>query len=502
MLLDLSIKQLSEGLKNKRFSSLDLVNECYESIDKLNPEINAFITLLDKGEVIKKAKEADKKTKDNILQGIPFVIKDPFSTKGIRTTAGSNVLGNYIPQYNSTVYQKIIDAGAILIGKTNMDAWGHGASTENTDFNPTKNPWDLTRVAGGSSGGNAAAITARMAAFAIGEDTGGSIRNPSGWCNITGLKVTYGRVSRYGVISYVSSFDTMGPMAKNAEDCAIILKQIAGYDNKDATSYNGIVPDYVSLLDKNIQGKKFRPKSVKRVVDEIAYMLKAGFKEINFLDDTFSTDLNRAKLICEEIIRRGLKFPWHPLNGMRVDRVDSELFSLMKESGCYKVSFGIESGNQEILDRINKGIKLEQVIRAVKLAKKEGFETFGYFMLGLPGETESTMKETVRFAKKLKLDMAKFNITIPLPGTEIFKEWDEKGCIKTKDWAKYNFYAPYEAIYEHPTVPHSILNKSYRNAYLAFYFDPSFLLRRFFGGIKRGVLLRDIKLFFKTSWFN
>ncbi len=255
MLLDLSIKQLSEGLKNKRFSSLDLVNECYESIDKLNPEINAFITLLDKGEVIKKAKEADKKTKDNILQGMPFVIKDPFSTKGIRTTAGSNVLGNYIPQYNSTVYQKIIDAGAILIGKTNMDAWGHGASTENTDFNPTKNPWDLTRVAGGSSGGNAAAITARMAAFAIGEDTGGSIRNPSGWCNITGLKVTYGRVSRYGVISYVSSFDTMGPMAKNAEDCAIILKQIAGYDNKDATSYNGIVPDYVSLLDKNIQGK-------------------------------------------------------------------------------------------------------------------------------------------------------------------------------------------------------------------------------------------------------
>lgn len=256
------------------------------------------------------------------------------------------------------------------------------------------------------------------------------------------------------------------------------------------------------FCNKNIQGKKFRPKSVKRVVDEIAYMLKAGFKEINFLDDTFSTDLNRAKLICEEIIRRGLKFPWHPLNGMRVDRVDRELFLLMKQSGCYKVSFGIESGNQEILDRINKGTKLEQVIRAVKLAKAEGFETFGYFMLGLPGETESTMKETVRFAKRLKLDMAKFNITIPLPGTEIFKEWDEKGCIKTKDWAKYNFYAPYEAIYEHPTVPHAILNKYYRNAYLAFYFDPSFLLRRFFGGIKRGVLLRDIKLFFKTSWFN
>lgn len=255
MLLDLSIKQLAEGLKNKKFSSLDLVNECYENIEKLNPQINAFITLVDKNEVIKKAKEADHNAKKNILQGIPFVIKDPFSTKGIRTTAGSKVLGNYVPQYNATVYQKIIDAGAILIGKTNMDAWGHGASTENTDFNPTKNPWDLTRVAGGSSGGNAAALISRMAAFAIGEDTGGSIRNPAGWCNITGLKVTYGRVSRYGVISYVSSFDTMGPMAKNAEDCAIILKQIAGYDNKDATSYHGIVPDYQSLLAKNIRGK-------------------------------------------------------------------------------------------------------------------------------------------------------------------------------------------------------------------------------------------------------
>jgi len=141
-----------------------------------------------------------------------------------------------------------------FIGKTNMDAWGHGASSENTDFGPVKNPWDTTRVAGGSSGGNAAAIAARMTAFGIGEDTGGSIRNPSAWCNITGLKVTYGRVSRYGCIAYVSSFDTMGPMAKTVVDCALILKEIAGQDPLDATSSGQPVPDYLKLLNNNIKG--------------------------------------------------------------------------------------------------------------------------------------------------------------------------------------------------------------------------------------------------------
>ena len=173
-------------------------------------------------------------------------------------------------------------------------------------------------------------------------------------------------------------------------------------------------------------------KTPERVVDEIEYMLKAGFKEINLIDDTFNADIVRAKLICEEIIKRGIKFPWHPNNGMRVDRVDRELFSLMKRSGCYTVSFGLESGNQTILNNINKGINLEQSEQAVRLAKLEGMETFGFFMLGLPGETEKTMQDTINFAKRLKLDVAKFNITIPLPEQKCLMSGRQKVVLKKR----------------------------------------------------------------------
>lgn len=256
MLLDLTISELSAGLKAKKFSSEEIVKECYGNIERSNPTVNAFITLLDKEDVLKIARQKDKdRTPDSsILYGLPYVIKDSYNTKGICTTAASNVLKDYISPYSATVYQKLVDAGAILLGKTNMDAWGHGASSENTDFGPVKNPWDNSRVAGGSSGGNAAALATRMAVFGIGEDTGGSIRNPSAWCNTTGLKVTYGRVSRYGCIAYVSSFDTMGPMAKTVEDCAIILQVIAGHDPKDATSSQEAVPDYLKGLDQNLNG--------------------------------------------------------------------------------------------------------------------------------------------------------------------------------------------------------------------------------------------------------
>lgn len=225
MLLDKSIKELSEGLVKGDFSSEDIVRECYANIEKYNPKVNAFITVVDKEAALKVARQRDKgkNTAKNPLYGLPFILKDSYVTKGVRTTAASNILKDYIPQYSATVYKKLIDAGAILIGKMNMDAWGHGATSENTDFGPVRNPWDTTRVAGGSTGGVAAALSARMAVFGIGEDTGGSIRNPASWCNITGLKVTYGRVSRYGCIAYASSFDTVGPMAKTVEDCAIIL---------------------------------------------------------------------------------------------------------------------------------------------------------------------------------------------------------------------------------------------------------------------------------------
>lgn len=256
------------------------------------------------------------------------------------------------------------------------------------------------------------------------------------------------------------------------------------------------------FCNKNIQGRKFRPKGVKRVVDEIEHMLTMGFKEINILDDTFSTDINRAKAICDEVINRSLKFPWHPLNGIRVDRVDKELFIKMKKSGCYKVSFGIESGNQNVLDAIDKRINLQQVRDAVRWAREVGFETFGYFMIALPGDTEETIEDTIRFAKELKLDMAKFNITIPLPGTKMFDDWDRLELIKTKDWSKYNFYAPYYELYNHPTLSREAISRYYRKAYWSFYFSPSYLIRRLIRDLHEGILFRDIYLFFKTDWID
>jgi len=180
MLTDKSIKQLSAGLEKKEFSSRELLRECLANIKKYDPLINSIITLVDENEVMEKANVFDReKDKLSVISGLPFVLKDAYVTKGIRTTSASKVLKNYQPQYDATVYKKLVENKAILLGKTNMDAWGHGGSSENTDFNPVHNPWDTARVAGGSSGGAAAAVSSRMAVFAIGEDTGGSIRNPA-----------------------------------------------------------------------------------------------------------------------------------------------------------------------------------------------------------------------------------------------------------------------------------------------------------------------------------
>ncbi len=291
MLADKSISDIAKALRKKEFSCEDLVKECLANIEKHNPQINAFITLIDKEIILEEARQKDSQgfAGKSILYGIPYVLKDSYVTRGIRTTAASNVLKNYIPVYDATVYRKLKEVGAILIGKMNMDAWGHGGSSENTDFSPVHNPWDLTRVAGGSSGGPAAAISSRMCLFAIGEDTGGSIRNPAAWCNITGLKVTYGRVSRYGCIAYASSFDSVGPMAKSAEDCALILEVIAGHDDYDGTSSKNEVPCYSQKLAASLKNitvgmpeeffQKGLDKEIKQTIEEAAKeMEKLGAK--------------------------------------------------------------------------------------------------------------------------------------------------------------------------------------------------------------------------------
>ena len=257
MLLNKSIKQLAELLQAKKISSVDLVLESLSRIEKLNPQINSFIKVKEKKELLKIAERLDQsRNKDSsVLHGIPFSLKDAYITRDLQTTAASKILHGFTPKFNATVYQKLIDANSILIGKNNMDAWGHGASNENSDYGAVKNPWDLSRVAVGSSGGSAASIASHMVSFAIGEDTGGSIRNPASFCNISGLKVTYGRVSRYGAIAYASSLDTIGPMAKSVEDLSFILEAIAGKDQLDASSSQQKVDKYSKFLGQDIKNK-------------------------------------------------------------------------------------------------------------------------------------------------------------------------------------------------------------------------------------------------------
>lgn len=237
----LTIKEAREGLKSKKFSSIELTTAYLNQIKKHNKSLNAFITVTEKEALEQASKSDDLASQDQVweakpLLGIPIALKDLFSTKGIRTTAGSKVLENYTPQYDATVVRKLKDAGAVIIGKTNMDAWAHGSSGENSDFGPTKNPWNQEYVPGGSSSGSAVSVASDMCIAATGTDTGGSIRQPASFCNVVGLKPTYGRVSRYGIIAMASSLDSVGHFTKTVEDSEIMLNVTGGKDPMDATT--------------------------------------------------------------------------------------------------------------------------------------------------------------------------------------------------------------------------------------------------------------------------
>lgn len=241
-----SIIELQESLKRGELSSVQLVTHSLETIAKYDDQLKSFVTLRDRETLLAEAKQADetRSPDSSPLHGIPYALKDAYLTEGVTTTSASKVLEDFMPPYSATVYQRLNKAGAILIGKNNQDAWGHGGSTENTDFGAARNPWDLNKIPGGSSGGSAACLAADMVAFTIGEDTGGSIRNPSSHCNTCGLKVSYGLVPRWGTIAYASSLDTVGPMANSIEDVATVLSVIAGRDSKDATTIKPESTDY------------------------------------------------------------------------------------------------------------------------------------------------------------------------------------------------------------------------------------------------------------------
>lgn len=251
-----SIRQIKLDFQNKKYSITEMIDSCLNKINKENPSLNAFITI-SKEEARNKAKKLDQELRKNplILKekplfGIPLAHKDIFLTKNIKTTAGSRLLENYIPQYSATVVNRLESAGSIILGKLNCDAWAHGASGENSDFGPSLNPHDPTRVSGGSSSGSATAVAAKLIPLATGTDTGGSIRQPANFCGVVGLKPTYGRVSRYGIIAMASSLDSIGHFTSNVYDSALVLEITAGEDKNDATTSPLSVPRYTRDLDK------------------------------------------------------------------------------------------------------------------------------------------------------------------------------------------------------------------------------------------------------------
>src|SRR3989344_550065 len=255
----LTIKDTANLLSKKQIKAQELTEAFLDRAYKLNKKLNSFITITDEI-AVSQAKKVDKLITDNqklnSLAGIPIAFKDLFSTKGIRTTAGSKVLENYVPVYDATAVGRLKDTDAVIIGKTNLDAWGHGASGENSDFGSTLNPYDLIRVPGGSSSGSAVAVASGACLAATGTDTGGSIRFPAAFCNLVGLKPTYGRVSRYGIIAMASSLDSIGHITRTVYDNALILKVTAGSDDYDSTTSPKPVDDYTKDIDGGVKGIK------------------------------------------------------------------------------------------------------------------------------------------------------------------------------------------------------------------------------------------------------
>ena len=270
------IRELHEKLINKEISSTDLTNQYFDVIEKKDKDIFAYLTLT-KDLALAQATRVDEKIKKgeeiNLLEGIPGAVKDVLCTKGVRTTAGSKILDNYIAPYDATAVAKLKEAGAVILGKTNMDEFAMGSSTENSAYGPTKNPHDLSRVPGGSSGGSAAAVAAGEAIWALGTDTGGSIRQPAHFCGVVGLKPTYGRVSRSGLMAMASSFDAVGTFSKTVEDTAILLSAIAGRDKYDATSGDSFDKKFEDYLTGEVMGMKIG------IVQEYFANLEPGMKK-------------------------------------------------------------------------------------------------------------------------------------------------------------------------------------------------------------------------------
>jgi len=359
-LYDLTIHEAADLLRKKKVSSVELTKAVLCRIKKVDEEIFAFLTKTPQL-ALAQAEEVDKKiaAAQNIspLAGIPVAIKDNIVTYGIKTTCASRILENYIPPFDATVVERLKNAGAVIVGKTNLDEFGHGSSTEHSAFGPTHNPWDKTKVPGGSSGGSAAAIASGECLFALGTDTGGSIRQPAGFCAVSGLRPTYGRVSRYGLIAMTSSMDVIGPMTKDVEDASLVLQVLAGKDELDSTTVEGPVPSYSHFLKEDIKGLKVGvPKeffiegmdwqverSIKEAIEKLA-SLGASVKEITLPHTVYG-------VACYYIITPSEI-------SSNLSRFDGIKYGLSKEAGnlfkVYTKTRG-ESFGQEVKRRIMLG---------------------------------------------------------------------------------------------------------------------------------------------------
>ena len=308
---ELKIHEAHEALVNREISSVELTQSVLERIDEIEDKVRAFVTVT-KELALSQAQQADKRIKNGDctpITGIPVALKDIMCTAGTKTTCSSMMLENFVPPYNATVVEKLSAQGMVMVGKANMDEFAMGSSTENSAFYPTHNPWDLERVPGGSSGGSTTAVAADEAIYALGSDTGGSIRQPAGFCSVVGLKPTYGRVSRYGLVAFASSLDQIGPITKDVSDCALVLNAIAGHDPRDSTSVDRPVPDYTGSLVPEVKGlrigvpKEYFMEGMETGVEHVVRKAIGKLEEMGAeIDWDISLPNTSAALACYYII--------------------------------------------------------------------------------------------------------------------------------------------------------------------------------------------------------
>ncbi|WP_027622823.1 Asp-tRNA(Asn)/Glu-tRNA(Gln) amidotransferase subunit GatA [Acetivibrio clariflavus] len=350
-LYELTVHELSDLIKEKKVSAVEITKSFLERIEKIDSKVGSYLSVLGE-DAVKRAMEVqekiDKGEAKSPLSGIPVAIKDNICTEGIKTTCASKMLHNFVPPYNATVIKKLLDDNAVIIGKLNMDEFAMGGSTENSYFKPTKNPWDLERVPGGSSGGSAAAVAANLTAFALGSDTGGSIRQPASFCGVVGIKPTYGAVSRFGLVAFASSLDQIGPLTKDVTDCAVVLNCITGYDPMDSTSAKVEYPDYTKALVNDVKG------------------LKIGIPK-EYMGEGLNSEVREAVLNAVEVLRK---------LGAQCEEFSLPLTEYAIPA-YYLISSAEASSNLARYDGIKYGYRAEKFTDLLDLYKQTRSEGFG-----------------------------------------------------------------------------------------------------------------------------